>query len=338
MSCAGWSRTSPVTVNLSPTDSGGSGVARTVYTTDGTDPGTSTTAVTYSGPFTVASTSTVKFRSYDGAGNAEPTVSQPVQIDTVLPTTPIYCNADPCGSAPYTSGVTVTLPATDAGGSGLARTAYTTDGSDPATSATAKPYSGPFTLTTTTTVKAYSVDVAGNVEPTGSKLVQINSTGTLTTATLTPSDDSYTAKGNASATHGSERSLNVNSGTGERRAFVKFDVGVIPAGATGLTATLKLYSQSSASSSVLFTLSQVATSWNEATITWNNQPALGTTITNKAGLTNGAYNSFDLSALVTGNGTYAMAVTENNSTQRYFSSKESSPNNPPQLVLSWTSP
>jgi hypothetical protein len=337
-SCGAWFRSSPVTVQLSATDTGGSGVARTAYTTDGTDPATSVTAVTYAGPFTVAATTTVRYRSWDVAGNASATVSQSVQIDTVLPTTPIYCNGDPCGTAPYTTAVTVTLPATDAGGSGLARTSYTTDGTDPVTSATAKPYTGPFTIAQTTTVKAYSVDVAGNVEPVGSRLVQVTSTGTVKTATLAPTDDSYTAKGNASATHGSERSLNVNSGTSERRAFVKFNVAVIPAGATGLTATLRLQSQSSAASTVIFTVTQVATSWAEPALTWNNQPAMGSPVTNKAGLTDGAFNSFDLSSLVTGNGTYAVAVTSNNTTQRYFSSKESSAANAPQLVLSWTSP
>jgi hypothetical protein len=54
------------------------------------------------------------------------------------------------------------------------------------------------------------------------------------------------------------------------------------------------------------------------------------------GWVDGAYNSFDVSSLMTGDGTYAMVVTDNNTTQRDFASKESSPSFPPQLTLSWT--
>jgi hypothetical protein len=257
----------------------------------------------------------------------------------VLPTTPIYCNGDPCSPAPYAGAVTVTLPATDSGGSGLARTTYTTDGTDPVTSATARQYTGPFTATLTTTVRAFSVDVAGNVEPVGSRVVQVTSTGTLHTATLTPTDDSYTAKGNPAATHGTERSFNVNSGsTNERRAYLRFDVGVLPPGATNVTSTLRLLAQSGAASTVLTTVALVSPGWTEGGLTWSNQPPLGAVVTNKAGLTNGSYNSFDLTSGVSANGVYAVALTSNNSTQRYFSSKEAGPAGTPQLVVSWTSP
>lgn len=105
-----------------------------------------------------------------GGGDAIAMVSD----DTVPPVTTISCNAGPCGSTPYTSPVTVSLTATDTGGSGVARTVYTTDGSDPATSSTAAAYTAPFTLTQTTTVKAYSVDGAGNAEPTQTAVIQVS--------------------------------------------------------------------------------------------------------------------------------------------------------------------
>jgi hypothetical protein len=334
--CSGWYRAA-VTVGLSATDTGGSGAATTFYTIDGSDPATSSTARVYTAPFPVSSTATVKASTKDAAGNVEPSKSWPVQIDTILPSTPIWCNDDPCGSGVYADTVTVTLRAMDAGGSGLASTRYTTDGTDPATSTTAKAYSGPFTLTQTSTVKAYSIDNAGNVEPAGTQLVQIGSGGGTTgSITLNPTDDSYTSKGNPTGTHGSEGSLNVNSGTSERRSYLKYNVTAIPTNAIGVTAALNVYSQSSAGSTVTFTLSQTATTWNESAIVWNNQPALGSTVTTRTGLTSGAYNTFDVSSQVTRNGTYAMAITSNNSTQRYLSSKESSPSRPPQLVVSWT--
>jgi len=314
-------------------------VSTTFYTTDGSDPTASGTARVYTTPFPVPSTAVVKSASTDAAGNIEPARSWRVQIDTITPSTPISCNGDPCAGSVYQSPVTLTLPAMDAGGSGLARTIYTLDGTDPTTSTTAKTYGGPITLTQTTTVKASSVDNAGNVEPTGTSVVQVGSSGgTSGSATVVPTYDSYTAKGNPTATHGSEGSINVNSGASERRAHLMFTVGSIPAGAIGVTATLQIYSQSSAASTVTVTLSQEATAWNEGSLTWNNQPPLGSTVTTRAGLTAGAYNTFDVSSLINRNGTYGMVITDNNTTQRYLSSKESSPLVPPRLAVSWMVP
>src|SRR5829696_6335850 len=199
------------------------------------------------------------------------------------------------------------------------------------------------TTTGSTTTSGSTTTTTTGPTTTSSPTTTSGSTTTTTTprpgtATLAPSDDSYTSLTNPTGTHGSDGSVNINSGSAERRAFLKFNVAAIPAGATNVAATLRLYSQSPATSAVTFTVSQVAPGWSEATLTWNNQPASGTVVTTRAGLTSGAYNSFNLSSLVSGNGTYAVVVTGSDTTQRYFSSKESSPNFPPQLQLTWNQP
>jgi peptidoglycan/xylan/chitin deacetylase (PgdA/CDA1 family) len=179
---SGWYTASPVTVTLSANDnSGGSGVAATYYTTDGSDPTTSPTAVQYSGPFTVASTTTVRFFSLDVAGNAETVRSQAVQIDTGAPTTTALCNGVACSAGWYTSPVTVALSATDSGGSGVAATYYTTDGSTPTTSS--PKYSGPFTVSRTTTVQFFSVNNAGTAEAIETQVVQVDAVAPTTTIT-----------------------------------------------------------------------------------------------------------------------------------------------------------
>jgi hypothetical protein len=91
-------------------------------------------------------------------------------------------------------------------------------------------------------------------------------------------------KGDPARPHGAEDELKVNSGTRERRAYVRFELTGIPAGATGITASLRLYAPADASSSVRFVVSQVATGWSEATLSWNNQPVVGATVATKAGL------------------------------------------------------
>ena len=66
----GWFN-SPVEIDLTATDDpGGSGVARIVYTLDGSTPST-TNGSTYMGPFSVGQTTTVRYLAIDRAGNVE---------------------------------------------------------------------------------------------------------------------------------------------------------------------------------------------------------------------------------------------------------------------------
>jgi peptidoglycan/xylan/chitin deacetylase (PgdA/CDA1 family) len=109
-------------------------------------------------------------------------------IDTTPPTSSITCNGAACASSSYTQPVSVALSATDDPlGSGVAAIRYTTDGSEPTEASPI--YSGAFTVSQTTTVKFRAWDVAGNVETTMSKLIQIDTTAPSVTLT-SPSDAS----------------------------------------------------------------------------------------------------------------------------------------------------
>ena len=106
-----------VTVALSGQDNeGGSGLKEIRYTLDGTTPTASSTL--YSAPFAVSSTTTVKFRAYDNAGNAEAVKTFQVNIDKTAP-------AANCGSASASwlgTDASIACAPTDSGGSGLAST------------------------------------------------------------------------------------------------------------------------------------------------------------------------------------------------------------------------
>jgi peptidoglycan/xylan/chitin deacetylase (PgdA/CDA1 family) len=172
--CSSSTYTSTVYVTLPSTDVG-SGVASTRYTTDGSDPTPSSPA--YTGQIPVTSTTTLKFRSWDNAGNAEAVNTQVIQAslpsDTTPPATTIACDNAPCGGSGYNGSTTVSFSATDTGGWGVDKTFYTTDGSDPTTSSTA--YVAPFKLGTpgTYTVKFFSTDLAGNAEPVQSQQIVV---------------------------------------------------------------------------------------------------------------------------------------------------------------------
>jgi peptidoglycan/xylan/chitin deacetylase (PgdA/CDA1 family) len=179
-----------VAIQLTAVDNaGGSGVSSIRYTTDGTDPSL-TNGNAYAGQFDT--TTTVKYRAYDKAGNAEPVRTQQIRVDSIAPTATVTCNGGACAASAYQQPVAIALQGADTGGSGVAAIRYTTDGSDP-TAAGATTYAAPFSLTATTTVRYAALDNAGNVGPVMTQLVQVDSTAP--TVALTAPADGATVSG-----------------------------------------------------------------------------------------------------------------------------------------------
>jgi Bacterial Ig domain/Chitobiase/beta-hexosaminidase C-terminal domain len=197
-----------VTVALTATDAG-SGVERTVYTTDGSDPTTSATARRYTGPFTLSATSTVRYLSADVAMNAETAKSQRITIDRTAPVTTLTCNAAACSTGWYRAPVTVAMTATDTGGVGVDSIHYTTDGSTP--SLTSPLYTTPFPVTQTTTVLYASWDRAGNREATKTRLIRIDAAAPTVSITV-PSTGASIRRGARQTVSAS--AVDVGTGTG----------------------------------------------------------------------------------------------------------------------------
>jgi peptidoglycan/xylan/chitin deacetylase (PgdA/CDA1 family) len=159
--CSSWYRNS-VSVTLAASDAGGSGVDKTFYTTDGSDPTSSSSRITYANPFTVTQTTTVRFSSTDKAGNVEPARSQAVRLDTVAPTVSLTSPATGA-SIPRGTVVTVAANATDTG-SGVAQVTFAANGTTLGTDTTA-PYQISWNTRKTSfgqqTLTAVATDVAG---------------------------------------------------------------------------------------------------------------------------------------------------------------------------------
>jgi hypothetical protein len=207
---------------MGATDAGGSGVKQTAYTTDGTDPASSATAQVYGSPISVTQTTTVRYASVDNAGNQEAAQSQLVQIgaaaDTTAPVTTIACSSTSCISGWYRASVPITLSATDAG-SGVSKTTYTTDGTNPRASATAAAYSQPFSLASTSTVKFYSTDNAGNAEITKSRLVRIDSDAPAVAITTPANGSSFARRSTITISASASDTLGGASGVARVRFY-----------------------------------------------------------------------------------------------------------------------
>jgi hypothetical protein len=181
-----WYQKSPIKVTL--TASGGTGPLTTLYTTDGSDPSTSQTAKTYSGttgtgPFNVATTTTVRYYSYstDSSGTAETPKSQLISIDAALPA--VALTSPTAGS--YRRGTALTLEATatdngTGGGapSGVARVVFF-DGTSQLATVTTPPYRITWNKAKNTKVGDHSLtavvtDVGGNIAATSAPVIVNN--------------------------------------------------------------------------------------------------------------------------------------------------------------------
>ena len=130
------------------------------------------------------------------------TVAVP-SLDPNAPVTTGTASPAPNAAGWNTSAVTVTLSATDV--SGVANTYYTTNGSTPTTASTR--YTGPFTVSSTATVRFFSVDKRGNTETPTSLAVKIDTvapTGALTApASAAVVSGTVTVSGTSADTGGS---------------------------------------------------------------------------------------------------------------------------------------
>jgi len=148
------------------------------YTTDGSNPTTSGSAITGSTVNTSSLTFplTLKYSAKDFNNFFEAVKTQVYTVDSIIPRT----TAAPLG-APSISTQTVTLTANDPS----ATIYYTTNGSTPTTSSTK--YSAPITISATTTLKFFAVNPAGVQEAPiaqNTQVYTIDSTAPTTTASL----------------------------------------------------------------------------------------------------------------------------------------------------------
>lgn len=154
-------------MSLSATDED-SGVERILYTTNGIDP-SPINGSTYVAPFQLSTTTTLKFRAYDRAGNEEGVGSTAVQIDTTPPPAPdlvfgSFIAASATGTTVYfrpgEGGFTLTATSEDAE-SGVAQVTFPSLGDG--WSGGGPDESQPFTM-------AYAFDYSA-LEPTGAATV-----------------------------------------------------------------------------------------------------------------------------------------------------------------------
>lgn len=137
---------------------------------------------------------------------------------------------------------------------------------------------------------------------------------------------------------GSDPQLQVsNQSSFRKHLFLQFSVSGIPAGATGISAQLRLRSETTATSRpVTAHVVALSPSWTETSVTWNAKPALGTNLGSDSSHTAGQDSTFDVSAHVTGNGTFGLGLDTTYAGDTTFTSEEGGV--APQLIVTYTPP
>ncbi|MEA2450951.1 MAG: large repetitive protein [Thermoleophilaceae bacterium] len=178
----------------------------------------------------------------------------------------------------------------------------------------------------------YTVDA---FDPSGNHSPLSNSAST-TTATVTvqmyqPTIDSYVDAGNPNTNFGTAQTIRLD-GDPLLRGYLRFDLSGLSG--TIEKATLRLYNNSKSSG---YDVHATTNAWTETGIRSSNAPAPGDTLFGSSnGGAVGAWSEADITPLISGNGSYDIALDAVTPSAVSFSSRQGP--NPPQLVIETSVP
>lgn len=150
-----------------------------------------------------------------------------------------------------------------------------------------------------------------------------------TSLTVVPSADAYVSSGSPTTNAGASSYLKVQAGSTAFRSYLQFDVGTL-AGPVA-SAKLRLYATASSATGG-GAVYRAAGGWGERTVTWSNAPApTGSALGTVGATSTGTWYEVDVTAAVTGAGSYTFVLSDGGSAAAWFNSREGA--NPPQLVV-----
>jgi len=140
-----------------------------------------------------------------------------------------------------------------------------------------------------------------------------------------PSDDARVSSASPNSNYGSSNYLRLRQAAGDdHRNFLKFSVTGLSGTVTRAKIRLFAYDGSDDGGSA----HAVGTGWAEASLTWNNAPALGSALGSAGNVPVNTWAEYDVTAAVTGNGSYAFAIVNGSIDSLYLRSKEYTSNKP----------
>ena len=269
-------------------------------------------------------------------------IETPALTDTATsqPADPPTDTPVPTATEPDAETPTSTVPPTDSATSQPADTATNspiptetlTDTPRPAPTSTLHP-TGTMTRTPTATsapipTNTRTATLAPSPTRTMSQTPTRTSTAAPATRTFTPIADSYVNESSPTTNYGTSTQLRAD-GSPFVRSYLRFNVLNLSGRVT--RATLRIYANSAASSGCVANIVSNNT-WTETGLTYSNAPPPGSALGSSGSFGAGVWISMDVTAHITGNGTYSIAVTTPGSTAVSLASREAGANTP-QLII-----
>ncbi|NNF55066.1 MAG: DNRLRE domain-containing protein [Acidimicrobiales bacterium] len=148
--------------------------------------------------------------------------------------------------------------------------------------------------------------------------------------TLVPVADTWVDESSPTTNFGTDQTLNVDGNANRaEEALLRFDVNGIAGSAQ--SAKLRVFVTNATSNGPTVVLTE--TTWSESAVTWNTKPnPIGGIIDDAGSIPSGAYFEFDVTAAITGPGTYSFALLPQSTNGLGFRSKEAA-TSPPELVI-----
>ena len=148
-----------------------------------------------------------------------------------------------------------------------------------------------------------------------------------------PEADSWVDEAAPGTNNGTSARLRTDTSPDRREAFLRFAVN----GLTGSVTSAKLRLYASDGSSNGPAVYAASNDWSETGVTWTNRPAtIGGAVDDLGAITKDTWVEWDVTPLVTGNGTYTFAIIPTSSDGADFHSREGA--NKPQLVVTTGEP
>ncbi|RPI94891.1 MAG: DNRLRE domain-containing protein [Chloroflexi bacterium] len=153
-------------------------------------------------------------------------------------------------------------------------------------------------------------------------------TATLAGSVFNPVADTYVNESSPGTNYGTLTTLRADASP-VIRSYLRFDVQGLSGTVT--SATLRVYTNSSSSSGYEIR-SMVDNSWGELTTNYTNAPVFDGVAAISGPFGTGVWTAVDIAPLITGNGTFSIALTTTNNTAFSLASRESGAN-APQLII-----
>jgi hypothetical protein len=263
---------------------------------------------------TAAPTST----STPTAAIASTSTATPSQTSTGIATNTITATATQTSTATASQTSTHTPTASATPSQTQTETPVSTD---PATE-TGTPTTFP-TDTATDTAVPFPTETMSQT-PTGTSV----STPTIRTFTFSPAADAYVNQSSPTTKYGASTQLRAD-GSPFVRSYLRF--GVQGLNGTVTRATLRVFANSAASSGCVANIVSNNT-WTETGLNYNNAPLMGGALGSSGSFGAGTWITMDVTAYITANGTYNIALTTPGSTAISLASREAGAN-APQLII-----